>query len=190
MEDVKRGVLESIFENVNKWLQWGEAKNAAIFAGNIALLIGIQSVIFDNQCAKSNLYTISLSAGIVLIVLSSLACLVSFYPRLTKVTQFKKQDSNSNSESNTKSNDIFFVDCSKYESGQEYLDALVNKLHGEISDETKQPIPSIENDYACEIITNSKICNFKYRCFRASSLLCFTGILCFGLSQIFKLLRI
>lgn len=177
-------LLNSIFENVNKWLQWGEAKNAAIFAANIAILLATLSVISDFKCIKITPFIIALLVGIILIFLSSIACFISLYPQLDKVRPCK-DEGNVKQNRNSHSNVIFFADCSKFESGQNYLEAFNKKL-----EDIDDPNFSIENDYACEIIINSRICNFKYRWFKISSWLFIFAILSIILSLIFKFCRV
>jgi len=142
--------LKTIFENVNSWLRFAEAKNGILFATNCALIGGIFQFL-DIQ--KINIYLLIYAWLVIGTLLSSaLICSISFVPQLKMPWFFN----NSTSESD---NLLFFGHLAKYKP---------YKLLEKLKDTYKitSAIPEFESDYAEQIITNSKITVIKYAYFK------------------------
>lgn len=159
-------LLQQIYENVNTWLHFAEAKNAAIIALNIALLAALIS---------SDLYVVSIvlfSWIAVGLLLSTLFSLLSFKPnnkRIVKVTS-KSIDSNL----------LHFAYIASLET-DEYLKKL-NKCYWNNQCQDCFEFPQIDRDYSNEIIQNSRITiqkqlHFKYALYIDLAMIVLTCIL-------------
>lgn len=171
--------LKAIFENINNLLQFAEAKNGAVFAVVISILMGSSDLIED--CSKSGSYLsmCTMTISIILLSISALFALASFFPNLFKVNPDKNGKS-------SKKNVVLFSDCAKYSNGQDYLDDFYGKYQAPIEDKSGN---SIANDYAVEIISNSKICNTKFIIFKTACIFCFAGLFFLFLTMALKLYK-
>lgn len=143
--------LRIIFENVNSWLRFAEAKNGALFAANLALVCGNLRIVCD--ISKSHQYLFSylwVVTGVLLI--SAVICLTSFVPQLKMPWFFKNPTSDLD-------NLLFFGHLAKY---QPYV--LLEKLEKTFEIQSKKS--QIELNYAEQIIVNSKIAVIKYAYFK------------------------
>ncbi len=132
-------LLQQIFENINMWLHFAEAKNAAIIAFNIALLAALIS---------SNLFNIVIfSWTAVGLLLSTLLSLLSFKPsnKAAKKVISESMDSNL----------LHYAFIASLEI-DEYLEKL-NKSYWKNQYQDGSEFPQIERDYSNEIIQNSRI---------------------------------
>lgn len=145
--------LQAIFSNVNDWLKFAEAKNGAIIAVSIALIVGIVPILDSEQIngwVRFYLITMTVFSGI-----SFLAALMSFLP----ATQIPPLSSRL--QPGESSNILFFGHIANH-SVDSYLEALE-----EVLGEGKMP-SRIGKAYIEQTIINSKIAVRKYEYFTAS----------------------
>lgn len=157
--------LEKAYNHTNQWLKFAESKNGALIALDSALLIGVFSLFTKSSSLKVlNYYFLwIISFLIISMVISSL----SFIPVLSK----DKQDKVSSKEIGQDKNILFFS-VIKDLTSNEYLDLLAKKIENkdfEIIDYTE--------DYAEQIVTNSRIADNKYKLFKWALYFFVTGIL-------------
>ena len=156
-EDIKRaeGFFEKQLDRINTWLNFAEAKNAALIALNIAL-IAVMVNIFSN--AKV-LTVITVAAAMV----SSFICLISFLPNLTNTP------GNNITAVGQNPNLIYFGDISNISTSggmtQNYVNAVVDKYFAD-GPKDKIKADAFIVDLASEIIINSQITVKKYQLFK------------------------
>lgn len=144
-------ILKEVFDNVNNWLLFAEAKNAAIIVFNIACI----SIIWNEKWLNKD--SILLYIACIGMLISTIVALISFIPQTEK--------NNSNKSDQTNNNLIFYKDISKY-SKKEYIKELF-KLYLKTNIEDEE-ITKLEEDFAEEIVYNSSICVKKFKYFNAS----------------------
>lgn len=149
--------FEKQFENVNKWLSFAEAKNAALIAFNIAML----KIIND-------LYKVSHIASIImmiLIIVSLCISLKSFIPNLSKkVEQMDKNKVDGNfKDVNDVENLIFYRNIAQINKKEILLEMVRNKYFPDV-DKSYLDSPYLL-DLSEEIVINSKITLKKYNAF-------------------------
>lgn len=137
-------LLEKVFENINSWLNFAEAKNAA----NIALVVAMIAAIFS---LDTNWWIVCI---LVVFVMSGILSLITFIPKMGTVFMNKnKKKQNPNL--------LYFGDIYVY-SGDEYL-FLVYK---EYIKKGKLKYDKYEKDLADEIVYNSAVAMMKYTYFK------------------------
>lgn len=141
--------FEKQLDRVNSWLSFGEAKNAAIIAFNIAL-IAVFAQLYSNFPL---LCTILMS----LFIFSSLLSLWSFVPILTN-----KIEGQYNMEDDL--NLVYWADIAKISTAEIYIKKTIQKYKYMVTEE--DAIDSIVIDLAKEIIINSRIALRKYDLFK------------------------
>ena len=143
-------LLQQIFDNVNNWLHFAEAKNGALIAFNIAFM----TVIMDSNLEQYSLilYTI-LMVGM---AISTFAILLSFKP-INK--ELPKTD-----VENIKVNLLHYAYIASLEK-EEYMKALYAGYWNE-TNKNINSIPQIEKDYCAEIIENARITMRKQKFFK------------------------
>lgn len=149
--------LEKVFSNVNTWLNFAEAKNAA----NIALVIAGLAGIFSIDCKNIILYIIC-----ILLTFSGIASLMAFLPRLgqtlfNKIPLFRRNRLKTKKEKNEEDNLLFF-DVIKEYSGLEYAERVKNVY----LQNSNEKLTKYQADLAKEIVYNSDIASRKYRYFK------------------------
>lgn len=158
--------LLKIFGNVNDWLKFAEAKNAALITFNGVIL-------FNSYNLFKSIFNISfwldfyIYSFIICLILSILISLFSFYPQ-TNISKSTSKAPNDND------NLIFYTHIIKYKE-IDYLNALniaANQQNNKESNPSK-----IELNYATQIITNAKIADRKYMCFKFAIWFTMAGIL-------------
>lgn len=163
-------LLSEVFENVNNWLNFAEAKNAA----NIALVIASIAAIVSYNEINCFLYLVSL-----FFILSGIFSMLSFLPKLTGKSKIRKILDCITSclkKDTTEENLLFFEDIKKY-SKEEYV-KKINEVYYNYSD---KQITKYQLDLSNEIIYNSYIASLKYWLFKIAILL---DIIAFLLSAI------
>lgn len=164
--------IKYIFDNVNKLLMFIETKNALLLPLNAVVL---WTIITDNsnieKVEKSQCLEYIGNIGIVLMVISTLICLLSFYPRLYKASNWVFLDK----KRNNSNNHLYFKDI-YYNYRDDYKEYLehISKLYGSKGIINKQPYL----DYAEEIITNSKITYIKSINFAISFIFLIGSMIC------------
>ena len=165
--------LKNIFTNINDWLKFAETKTAALLTGNGLLIFGILRII-KGQEVSSTLMPI-ISFVILLLILSLLACLISFIPSL-KIPWLVVSKKPTN-----KDNLLFFGDIVKYDS-KSYLEKLVSS-----TEKPEKSFTNFENYYAQQIIVNSIIALKKFRLFTFAIWLTVVAVVTLLLALIFIL---
>ena len=150
--DDRACLLQQIFENVNNWLHFAEAKNAALIAFNIALL----AVIVESNWAEA--YILLFSIIVIGLLLSTIFAILSFKP----INKILEKVDNINLEENL----LHFAYIASLEQ-EEYIRKLYDHYWGE-SNKDVNNVPKLEIDYCHEIIANSRITIRKQRYFRYS----------------------
>lgn len=142
-------LLKDIFNNINNWLTFAEAKNAAIIAFNIACLSFI--------CDIKNIVDIKILYYIMYVgmLLSTIMALISFFPKMGKET--KNQNRHSDHD-----NLIFYMDIAKYDREQ-YIKAIFKQYTK--MDILDTEVQKIERDFAEEITYNATVIIRKYKWF-------------------------
>jgi len=149
--------LKDIFENVNNWLKFAEAKNATLIAGNGLIIFGICRIIKDSNINEYLMYYIYFS--IFMLVISFLIALISFIPNI-KLPGYLFDNSKEQSNHNL----LFFGSIATFNE-HKYLEEL-NKSLGKDDDEYKKN--KLNEMYAHQIIINSQIAVKKYKLFNIS----------------------
>lgn len=143
--------LQQEFENVNGWLHFAEAKNAAMIAFNIALFAAVLS----SEYLWDYIWLFSLI--LVGLLLSIYWGIISFWPIIKNIKKANKE---------VEENLLYFAYIATLD-GEEYIKKLyVNYWNVEEVDPTN--IPQIEKDYSDEIVVNSRITLRKQRYFEYS----------------------
>ncbi len=156
--------LKDIFENVNNWLKFAEAKNATLVAGNGLLIFGILKTIHEIDIHIYLLYYIYFC--LILFSLSLVISLISFIPKV-KIPTFLL-----NSDIETNDNLLFYGHILKYNEK-----TLLDKLNTMIKDDEDKTSNEFKTMYAQQIIINSKIARNKFQLFDIAIKFTLSGIL-------------
>jgi hypothetical protein len=147
--------LRFIYSDVNSWLNFAEAKNAALLAANAALVFSalglIDGKVFIFRWAEYYFYSFVLLSS-----LSGLLCLISFLPQI-EIPRIRAR-----SPSHARNNLLFYGDICDYDPPT-YLKALCAQ-----SDKPLDSIEPFEENLAESIVVNSRISMRKYRLFRTA----------------------
>lgn len=173
MEDEKLDeLLNKIFSNVNSWLSFAEAKNAA----NIALVVACIAAIFSLDSINVLLYVIC-----ILFSVSGICSLISFIPRLGEkiVRKFPRLAEKMVKKKDKNENLLFFEAIKKY-SGNEYAEQ-VSKLYLQTN---KKDFSRYQLDLANEIVYNSGIASRKYKFFLVAAYIDVVAFIFFAVSLI------
>lgn len=157
---------EKNLERVNYWLQFAEAKNAAV----IAFIVAILAVIYSGDVIGNAWFNIILT---VIYVISLVASLISFFP------QYKKDVNVSAGQYKTEDNILFWNDIAKYS-----IEDYINKVNVVNANENNTNASEIERTYVEEIITNARIAQFKYSMFKFAVKIAIGGTVLFPLFMI------
>lgn len=152
--------LEKIFNNVNSWLTFAEAKNASLLALNGAGVFGLVSFLNSSDYAGGQYFTLYLWMVIVFLVLGMVISLLSFSPFIgafngNKKLLFRRKEN---------LNLIFYGDLVDYNCAKEFV-IDIYKQYFEI-DINEDQVKKVHLDYAEEILINSRIAVKKYRFFK------------------------
>ncbi len=154
-------LLEKIFSNVNNWLTFAEAKNAAIIAFNIAVI----SALFSGKDILGETFLFYLVN--VITIISSGFALAAFMPDMG-------DDRRTVGEITEPGNLLLYGNIAKY-TKEKYLIALYMKYFD--SEKQENNLSKLELDYAGEITYNAGITVKKYKRFRCALCVDFAGIL-------------
>jgi len=141
--------LKDIFDNVNSWLKFAEAKNATLVGGNGLIIFGILKIIGDKDIPQYWLFYIYFS--LLLIAVSMIMALITFMPKL-KTPMFLLNDQIEKGD-----NLLFFGHILKYNE-RVYLQKI-SEATGKENDNNLNAM------YAQQIIINSKIAMLKFSMF-------------------------
>jgi|Deesub1362A_J573_1020465.scaffolds.fasta_scaffold04695_5 hypothetical protein len=156
--------LREILDLVNQWLKFAEAKNAALLAANstiaFALLKSLQQ--FGSLPLWLNIYVY---IAIALLFISAALSLLSFIPK-THIPWIA-----STRRPAIEDNLLFYGHIAAYDA-KSYLKALYRETGAD-----KIEPSGLEEDYAEQIIINSRISLAKYRLFAAGACITLSAIL-------------
>ncbi|BAY45969.1 hypothetical protein SAMD00079811_35760 [Scytonema sp. HK-05] len=177
--------LIGIFQNVNEWLKFAEAKNGILLAFSGA---GITATI--TLLATAQNIPKSLSFGVllttILLCICSLICSVSFLPKrnLERLVWLRtRPPKNSNFVRKDTDNFYYFGHLQKY-SSTELLDAL-NKHY--FKNEITKPYTKEYEDIAEQITINSEIAFLKFQVFIYAIYILIASILVIPVSVVISL---
>ncbi|MGP1434028.1 MAG: Pycsar system effector family protein [Catonella sp.] len=153
----KINFYEKNLERINYWLQFAEAKNAAIIAFAISILV----VIWTSKLSD-NIYIATIISFFYLI--SLIISLCSFYPKGKNLNINEKIE-----EYNSNDNFLFWNDIAKY-SAKDYIEGINKQVQFENDD-----ISAMEKMYVEEIISNARIAKIKYKKFKYSVVISIIG---------------
>ena len=151
VEDRLQYILSSVYE----MLEFAETKNAALLAANAGLIFGALTLV-NNKATSHDLVVLYLHLASLLLGLAGVCCLVSFIPCL------KAPGLVSHGKTSEDDNLVFFADIADYDP-RSFLQELCRRSGIEVAG-TNQ----LEEDYAEQIVINSRIAVRKYRCFNAA----------------------
>lgn len=164
-------LLEKNFSNVNSWLNFAEAKNAA----NIAFVVACIAAIFSLDDMNVLLYILCL-----FLIISGMCSLVSFLPRLGNKVASKIPSNSKNRKRKAKEDNLIFFENIKEYSGDTYL-KQVCKLY---FDENKYNPTKYQLDLSDEIVYNSDIVSRKYKLFKVAVYLDIVAFLLLAFSTV------
>lgn len=142
-------LLNNIFSNVNSWLNFAEAKNAA----NIAIVVACIAAILNFEKIDYLLAVIC-----IVVIVSGICSLISFLPRVGNKLDLSQLDQQ---EKHDDENLLFFEDIKAY-SGEEYV-KKINKLYFK---KNNADVSTYQLDLANEIVYNADIVSRKYKLFK------------------------
>ena len=149
MED-RIELWERIFANVNSWLHFVEAKNAALIAFNIALMAAFMDSSLFDTC---KIFGRCIIVGI---CLSTIVAIISFIPLNKEIKKVDKGD--------IKENLLHYAYIASLEVNEYIKKLYMRYFEKNISNISE--VPQIERDYCEEIIQNSRITIRKQRYFK------------------------
>lgn len=165
-------ILQDVLGQVNTWLHFAEAKNAALIAFNIAVLGSILEQLSNEKCALSVKYMYMI-CGIMALV-STIFCLCSFYSNCKE---------NSNKETKGEEPAKFNLELYSHIAvlpENKYLIKLYKSYFNIVVNEGE--LNAHEKDLESEIIANSKIAMRKYTLFnKALKIIIVTIVLFVGI---------
>ncbi len=170
MKESMYDTLKDIFDNINDFLKFAEAKHAALIALNSAIIFGFLKVYADykgHSDLKTLIFTVLLCIGT-----SLLFSFLSFFP---KTKNLIKPISNKTQQRN-----IFFYEHLAELTLEEFIEEC-NSLK-----DSRTGITRIERDLMNQILVNSRITSNKYFLFKFA--LCATAVGCIipGIYILFK----
>ena len=170
--------LYKIFNNVNDWLKFAEAKNFGLLTLNAAIVFGLTQITFGDDCVVK---TVAFCVFVPFSILSFIPCLISLFPIVTKIESKNKKGEIRNSMkfvnylSNKIDKDKSFENIHFYG----YLkDLKEDKFEEEFLKKTgsKDEFTTYETELVTQILYNSRITSLKYKFFKIGAFLFFIGI--------------
>ncbi|REE27259.1 hypothetical protein DFQ09_10187 [Winogradskyella pacifica] len=142
--------LLEIHSNVKDWLKFAEAKNAMLVVFNSASIYGVAKLPFLNKAEEPNFIDNYFSFIIILLIISTVTCLISFVPRLKFILL---------SISNSKEkNNIFFFEHLGKSTPKKILESLKGKG-------VKEEFSEVDEDIAVQIHSLANVATRKYSLF-------------------------
>ncbi len=159
--------LKEIFQNVNDWLKFAEAKHAGLIVLNSGTIFGILSIYGDYKGSISIPWII---ASISFLGLSMVISFISLFPILDNKVQKKTKPDNPN---------LFFFKSIALLDESDFKKELLKV------DPNFSP-GKLESDLINQIIINSQITLFKSQLFRTATIITLIGFL---IPIIYKLIQ-
>jgi hypothetical protein len=154
MNNEKYETLESIFNNVNEWLKFAEAKNAILIALTGASLTAAIGYLCGENPPTNFYLKLYLFNFLLFSILGIALSLISFLPQ-TKLSWLWREG-----QKKENPNYFFFNDLACFSP-----DDLLKFLYKE---NNSSSLNVLRKNLACQIITNSKICRRKFHFFRVA----------------------
>ena len=158
------------FANINHWLSFAEAKNAAVIALDTALIGIFTRIIVSETVSQNNCLLIFTIMVLVLIIISLILALFSFLPIMVSgknsilVVYNKLINISEYNSIKVDKNYIFYRDIARLEKAENYLEMLTH-YYGFPYFDNDQYL----NDMAQEIYINSQVTVSKFIYFRLST---------------------
>lgn len=167
--------LFSLFQNVNDWLKFAEAKNAVLLAFSGAGMTATLTVLVSAQNLPNSLRWGLIFATILLCVCAFL-CTISFLPKtnLEKILRIRGRSFQSE-QPKPEDNLYFFGHLKKYKA-QELLTELNRSYLS--NNPVSQPYSKEAQDLAVQVIINSGVAFIKFRIFTYAVYVLAAAILC------------
>jgi hypothetical protein len=171
-----KDILKDIFSNVNDWLKFGEAKNAALLVFNGASIFGaatfIATVMTQDKNQIPQFFLYYLYSFIILNGLGLVIALYSFWPLTQTEAVLSKRIENIFSIKQEAESSVLYYSHIKDFTPESYLARLCASCNEEVKKCT-----GLESDYASEIVINSRIAFRKYIFFKAALFCTMSAIL-------------
>ena len=151
--------LKDIFDNINQWLIFAESKNGVLLGINGLFLFKMLDNL--NGVEESILNTKMIWLLLIIFIVATIIILKSFFPICSV---FEDKPVNLCKETDDSKILIFYEDISKYENSSMYLRDLYRYYYD--TDIDLKDLLKYELDYSKEILINSRIASYKYRCFK------------------------
>lgn len=148
-QDNRAALLQQVLDSVNNWLQFAEAKNAALIAFNVAV-IGV--ILGSDLYEKSLLLSSFIVGGF---VASTGVVLYAFWPVNKEIEKNRKD---------VAENLLHYAYIATLTSN-EYLEKLAERYWGRMEGQEGESL-QLERDYCREIVENARIIIRKQRCFK------------------------
>tara|TARA_R110000737_G_scaffold219056_2_gene235239 strand:+ start:892 stop:1413 length:522 start_codon:yes stop_codon:yes gene_type:complete len=142
--------LLEIHSNTKDWLKFAESKNAMLIAFNAASIYGVAKLPFLNKASEVSFMDSYFAFVIILLIISTVTCLLSFVPRLKFLNLSianRKEDEN-----------IFFFEHLGKSSPKKILKSLVEKG-------VKEEFLEIDKDITVQIHSLANVARKKYSFF-------------------------
>lgn len=163
MNDLKREqVLNQIFENINKWLTFAEAKNAALAAFNSGISIALFNLLRSQGDSIDPYLKFYVIFCALTFMLSTAFCLFSFMP----ATRFKMHFENNPASTDN----MYFYGSIVKHTNESYLKLVSEKKSFDFE------YSKSDFDMANQIISNSKIACKKFEIFKKALWITFSGV--------------
>lgn len=170
--------LYKIFNNVNDWLKFAEAKNFGLLTLNAAITFGLTQVKFSDD---SILQLVAFYVFVPFSILSFISCLISLFPIVAKIESKNKEGKIRkvmkiiNKISNFIDRDRFFENIHFYG----YLKELTEtEFESQFLKKTgsKDEFTKYETELVTQILYNSRITSLKYKFFKIGAFMFLIGI--------------
>lgn len=166
--------LREIFNNINEWLKFAEAKNFGLLSLNAAIVFGITQINFAMQSPfEPALYYVFGPLALV----SFLFCLISLFPILTKIEKGQKvknwiQKTCDWIDKEDEFENIHFFGYLKRIDEEKFEEKLKKKYGNNFSKFTKYEV-----ELSSQILYNSRIASLKYQLFKLGATAFLAGVL-------------
>jgi hypothetical protein len=149
--------IQFVFENVNNWLRFAEAKNGALIVVNITIAVALIQTLSGITSGTMTSYIVFCMG---LLVLSTLLCIASFFPKIRLPDIVVPTDPTSVDTS------VLYFGHIKDVCPDDYL----KKLIGAGVIETEDASSLYYRDLACQTVVNAKIAHRKYEFFQVATI--------------------
>lgn len=170
--------LYKIFNNVNDWLKFAEAKNFGLLTLNAALAFGLTQITFSDD---SVIKIVAFCVFVPFSMLSFIPCLISLFPIVTKI-ESKNKDGKVRKSMKIINNISNLIDKDKPFENIHFYGYLKELKETEFETEflTKTGSTDKFTTYEIELVTqilyNSRITSLKYKFFKIGAFIFFIGI--------------